>query len=210
MVFNFYNKTTKNSLYLGILLLIIFAILLFCSYPTVFSDQNVSYYVYSTVVQGFLALIGFLGAVSVFKLQLIENEAQKISAGLEDTVKMYKGVEVHSYSWIEMMNVCEEIIQDKNSQWQLQQIKSGCDKLFKLRDEKSPVRNSMIDLSLISMINIILALFGMPLSRLFIVENLFFINYIYMMVIFTLSIYSAINAVQVIRYCVGYSFSIKL
>lgn len=179
-------------------------------YKIIFSNQNVSYYLFSTIVQGFLALVGFLGALTVFKIQLIENEAQKISAGLEESVKMYRGVIVHSYSWIEMMGECSYILDDKNSQWQIPQIKSGYEKLCKLRDEKSPIRNSMVDFSIVTFVNIFIALLGIVLSTAFISNCLYFINTVYSFITIILSFYSVINAFGVIRSSLGYSYSIKI
>ena len=48
-------------------------------YVEVFSDQNLAYYLFSTIVQGFLALVGFLGAVAIFKIQLLESDMTSIT-----------------------------------------------------------------------------------------------------------------------------------
>lgn len=205
-----YNYLTSHpiiyKLSIAVYFILILVILVF--YKSIFIDQNVSFYTYSTIVQGFLALVAFLGTVTIFKIQLIENEAQKISIGLEEGVKMYKGIEVHSYSWIGMMNVCQAILENKDSQWQIQQIRSGYDKLCKLRDEKSPIRSEMVDFSLFSFINIIMALIGIPLSKLFISQNLLFIGAIYLLINVTFSFVSIRSAFKLIRKCLGYSFFI--
>jgi len=191
-----------------ILLVVFFGLLYF--YKDVFSDQNVSFYTFSTIVQGFLALVGFLGALTVFKIQLIENEAQKISTGLETSIKMYKGIEVHSYSWIEMMNACSVILENKDSNFNITEIKSGYEKLCKLRDQKSPIRNDMVSFSLVTMINVMISLLGILLSKVFISNELFLTNAFYTLLTLCLAFYSIKSAFKVIRSCLGYSFRVSL
>lgn len=42
-------------------------------YKIIFSDINIVLTLFATIVQGFLGLIGFLGAIVLFKLQTLEN-----------------------------------------------------------------------------------------------------------------------------------------
>lgn len=210
---NLYNyvlgSSTRLTKLIDCLFILMIILLLFYS-KAVFSDQNVAFYTFSTIVQGFLALVGFLGAFTIFKIQLIENEAYKISTGLESSVKMYNGEITHSYSWIEMMNECSKILDNEASQWKLVEITSGYQKLCKLRDEKSPIRNTMVDFSLITIVNIIIALLGILLSKIFISNTLFLVNGFYVSLSLCLSYISIKIAFKLIRSCLGYSFNIKI
>ena len=191
------------SFFLAIVILLYF-------YKDVFSDQNIAFYTFSTIVEGFLALVGFLGAITIFKIQLIENEAQKISDGLEIIVLQYKGVVASSFSWIEMMNACSNILDDKNSNYHIDEIKSGFEKLCRLRDEKSPIRNTMVDFSLITLVNVMVALIGILFSKILISNGLFLANAIYTLITLCLAFYSVKMAFKVIRFGMGYSFVRKV
>jgi hypothetical protein len=207
-LYNFISRKSKFFTILADVLFIAGVVILFIFYKDVFKNQNVLFYTYSTIVQGFLALIGFLGALAIFKIQLIENEAQKVSSGLEHSVEMYKGREVHSYSWGEMVNACSHILSNKESQWQITEIQSGYDKLCKLRDEKSPVRNNMVDFSIITMVNIMISLFGILLSNVFISNELYLTNAFYSLLALCLSFISIKGAFSLIRSVLGYSFTL--
>jgi len=209
-LYNFISHKSKIFTYIADSLFFIVVVILLCFYKGVFIDEAVTFYTFSTIVQGFLALVGFLGALTIFKIQLIESEAQKISNGLEVSVKMYNGIKVHSYSWIEMMNACCAILQNKESNFQVEDIKTGYGKLCTLRDEKSPIRNSMVSFSLITMVNIVIALLGIPLSKLFVSSELFLVNTIYTLITLGLSYYSIKGAFKVIRSCLGYSFRLSI
>jgi len=204
--YNYISQKQKFFRFLANSFFFLICVFLLIFYKSIFSDQNVSFYTFSTIVQGFLALIAFLGAVAVFKLQLIENEAQKISNGLESSVRDYRGVVVHSYSWIEMMNACSKILENKDFSNNV--ISSGYEKLCRLRDEKSPIRSKMVDFSLASLVNIVVALLGIPFSKLLTVHGLVFIDAIYIVFNITLSYASTLSAFRLIRLCLGYSFKI--
>jgi len=208
-----YNYILQNKKFYTIAIYLILALVsfyIFCNYQKIIlgNDINVFYYTFSTIVQGFLALIGFLGALSVYKLQLIETEATKVAVGLEESVTLYKGSTVNSYSWIEMMNQCGFILQNKESNWQVDKIKAGYEKLCKLRDDKNSIRNTMLDFSIVSIINIIFALIMLPLSKILISNNLLLLSTILLLVNILLSLFSAKNAINVIRKCLGYGFTI--
>lgn len=210
---NLYNYISSKSVFFTRLADGLFAVIIvvtFIFYRDIFGNINSSFYTFSTIVQGFLALVAFLGTLTVFKIQLIETEAQKVSAGLESSLEMYKGKEVYSYSWIESMNLCNSILSNKESNWQIAEITSGYNKLCKLRDEKSPIRNTMVDFSIVTMVNIMIALIGISLSPLFISKGLFLTNGFYTLLVLSLSFYSIKAGFKVIRSCLGYSFSITI
>ncbi len=209
-----YNYSCQNKKIISFILYLILAILylyILWNYKGLISNSDLSvfYYSFSTIVQGFLALVGFLGSLSVYKLQLIETEASKVSQGLEPSIAMYKGEHVaRTYSWIEMMNECGYILDNKESNWEIDKVRSGHEKFIKLRDEKNSVRNSMLDFSVMSMVNIIFALIMLPLSKLLITNNLLFWSVALLLINVSLSLFSAKKAISVIRKCLGYGFTL--
>ncbi len=172
------------------------------------NDVSVFYYTFSTIVQGFLALVGFLGGVSIYKLQLIENEATKISDNLKEDIALYKGSIVFTYSWIETMNECSLILSNKDSNWKINEINSANTKFCKLRDEKNSIRNTIIDFSIVSMINIMFALINLSLSKILITKELLEFALLFLIINIIFSFFSAKVAISVIRKCLGYGFTL--
>lgn len=206
-----YNQISNNPKFFRrsfIILTFLFLTAFATQYKNVFSDQNVSFYTFSTIVQGFLALIGFLGTVVIFKLQLIENNAQSVRDGLVIFLKDYNGNIAYTYSWIEAMNTVKDLNQGGNLSMHAEQLKNGCNKLEQYSEEKSNLRKIMIDFSVISLINISVALVGLPFSKYLLFNNLYLVNSIYMLFNIGLSISSVFLAIKLIRSSLGYSFSL--
>ncbi len=123
-----YILQNKKIFSLGIFLLLfgaIFCVIYYGNDLISRGDISAFYYTFSTIVQGFLALVGFLGAVSIYKLQIIENEASKISSSLEESIALYKGPVAYAYSWIETMNACGLILENKDSYFKINEITSA-------------------------------------------------------------------------------------
>ncbi|MFA7290327.1 MAG: hypothetical protein WC055_15740 [Melioribacteraceae bacterium] len=171
-------------------------------------DISVFYYTFSTIVQGFLALVGFLGAVSIYKLQIIENQASKISSSLEESIALYKGPIAYTYSWIETMNECGYILDNKENNWKINEITSAHSKMCNLRDEKDSIRNVIVDFSIISMVNIMFALINLPISKILVINNLLQLAVLFLVINIILSFFSAKIAISVIRKCLGYGFTL--
>ncbi|MCK9578211.1 hypothetical protein M0R01_01800 [bacterium] len=206
-----YNEISKYGKikHFEIAFLLIITFLSFYFYKNLFSNINASFYILSSIIQGFLALIGFLGTVTIYKLQLIENEAEKVSSGLEEFIINYNGTEVRSYSWIEMMNTCKKILDNPNNT-STTGIKKGYERLCELQNQKQPIQKSMVDFSLLSMVNVIISLMGIPLSSFFIENRLICLNAILIIIVFLLSYYCIKGSFKTIRKSVGYSFTTKI
>lgn len=178
----------------------------------IFLDQNLYYYTFSTIIQGFLALVALLGAVVIYKLQIIENDLNKISDKVEIYVAQIKGAITKTYSWIETMNECQRILSDSadpnsnNGAY----IKMCFDKMQTLSNNRGDIRSHMVDFSLLSFLNIGLALFGLPISKLLVVNSSYYIGTLYLMINILISCISMFFAWKVVRVVMGYSFKVHL
>lgn len=85
---------TKNSKISKIVFwtLVLFSIIIMVVNRDLFSNPNVYNYSLSTIAQGFIALVAFLGAVVVFKLQLFENELNRLVDTARPAVCYFKGL----------------------------------------------------------------------------------------------------------------------
>ena len=180
-------------------------------YVEVFSDQNLAYYLFSTIVQGFLALVGFLGAVAIFKIQLLESDMTSITNFIRPwIVSNLKGDIANGYSSLEMMAEIEKFIQEGGSNIRGDHIQIAHEKFGKIYTEKSVVRRVMVDFALWSFFNVSWALIGIPLSKLLIFEKLYFILALYSMFNIVLSLASIYVAFVMIRGILGYSFVVRV
>ncbi|MFZ2187291.1 MAG: hypothetical protein WAV46_01530 [Candidatus Moraniibacteriota bacterium] len=183
----------------------------------VFSDQNLYYYTFSTIVQGFLALVAFLGAVVIYKLQIIESDLEKISNNLYFFIKVFppfsESVEgVHS--WAEIMNEGGRIIntpENKTGMYSdsIQRAEIYWNKLRKLSSDRGDIRTKMVDFSLFSFLNVGFSLISMPITRLFVEQKLFYFGEVFIIIGILISCFSLFLAFGIIRAVLGYSFSAK-
>jgi hypothetical protein len=213
----FYNYiSTKAKLFHWLadsFFFIICAVLLW-HYKTIFNDPSVSFYTFSTIVQGFLALIGFLGAVAVFKLQLVETNIQKVMDIIMPYMNAFNGVVVYGYAVSEMISEGEKIVgrllvDGRRPDHYDEHIKIGVQKLKNLTENKDQVRNFVVDFSLLSLINIMIALLGIPFSKFAIYHGHIFLITCYMLLNIGVSYASVFSAFKLIRLCIGYSFVMR-
>ncbi len=183
----------------------------------VFSDQNLYYYTFSTIVQGFLALVAFLGAVVIYKLQIIESDLDKISNNLYLYIRVFppfsesvEGV----YSWVEIMNEGEKIInsQENKTGMHSDSVKKAeiyLNKLRNLSSDRGGIRTKMVDFSLFSFLNVGFSLISMTITRFFVEQELFYLGEAFIIIGILASCFSLFLAFKIIRAVLGYSFSAK-
>jgi len=210
VLYNYYSEHTRLFNCSMIIFLVLVVGSIFRDYLCVFSDQNLSYYLFSTVVQGFLALVGVLGAVALFKIQLLESNATSTTEFVKAFVTAHRGVLANGYSPEEMMVETEKILEDQQITLYRSNIEVAYNKLKKISVEKSEIRKDMVDFSLWSFFDVLLALIGMPFSKFLIVHQLYFWIGLYSIFNILLSLVALLLAFIMIRHILGYSFTRKL
>lgn len=210
-MYNFIRKI-KNLKYIIYLLLIIIFVILFIFRTEIFNDQNLYYYTFSTIVQGFLALVAFLGTVVIYKLQIIEMELNKIGEKLIDFLFSMTGTQKYlAFTYIEIINESDQFIQSVNSkgmdEQNINKIRIYSNKLKDLNNEKGEIRNNMVDFTILSFLNISLALIGIPLSKYFVNNQLFFVGYILLILNILISFVTLYYTWKVIRKVMGYTIN---
>jgi hypothetical protein len=128
----------------------------------IISDSNLYYYLFSTIVQGFLALGGVLGTAVVFKIQLIDNNLESIRDHALPTVRYYKGLPSESYSWEEVRDVLVDALSHEENLT----AKSFLLKINSLESEKKNIIKKAVWFFIIMFINVIVALLSIPISKL--------------------------------------------
>lgn len=207
-LYNYYTSHKKSLDILTFILIVLILVFSLLYYKDVFSDQNLSYYLYSTIVQGFLSLLGFLGALAIFKIQLLENEISQVADSIREPMRLHRVTTIDGYSSIEIMNEAEKIIQDKNVNINVNEIIVGYNRIKKVFTEKSDIRKSMVDFAMWSFINVSFALLGLLYSKTLIVNALYFFAGVYPVINICISLASLIMALILIRRILGYSFTL--
>jgi hypothetical protein len=203
-IYNFITKIKKKyKTSLIILILIILFILIYCFYDYIFVKDSVYYYTFSTIVQGFIGLIAFLGAVVVFKLQIHENEINKVLDVLRGLLDSFYDVECQYSSNDEIKKICEEkkiVLKDS--------AKSNYIKLTEIDRQKGELRSVLVDFVIITLINVSMAIFGLLFVPIF--QFHVFIGTLFLLSNIFLSIFSLYWVWRVVRVTLGYSFELNL
>jgi hypothetical protein len=208
----FYINKTKRVKFLLAGLVVLLFILLFLFSNGIFRDQNLYYYVFSTIVQGFLALVALLGAVVVYKLQIIETDLNGTRDRMENDLTYFLGQAPYSFSWAEAMNEAKKILDanDKNSTHEshIKRIEMNWNKLDGLNKERSIIRSKMVDFCLGSFLNIGTALIFLPISKIITLQEVYILGFIFVSLNITLSVVLMFFALGVVRIVMGYDFKL--
>jgi hypothetical protein len=171
---------------------------------TIFIDPTTYYYIFSTITQGFIALVAFLGTVIIFRLQLYENEMEKISDSVSGFIKYYRGTDINTYSAIEMMRACQDILAVKSSTAYRLEIEKIYHHMSVVNTTKGETRNQMVEFTIISFVNVSLALISLVFPQ--VLKSFPAVGLVVTIFNISLSIFSLFFAWRVVRSAVGYSY----
>lgn len=202
-----YNLIVKKPLIEKIFWLSFFVISIILIYNAKsIANENLYYYSFSTIVQGFLSLVALLGAVVIYKIQLLENEMIKITIEFSKTSQAIFVPRCNLSSPIELMNSLQlQITSFKEVNRPCDIISVFHEKLNSINNQKSEIRTDLVDFSLFSFVNVGLALINLSLSKLLMSSYPYFVEGCLLVNIF-LSLYSLKLALSLIKKSVGYSF----
>ena len=214
-LYNYYSRNnTKRSKILVTIDSLLLIILLSFFINTAFKDQNLYYYTFSTIIQGFLALVALLGAVVVYKLQIIETELNGTRDRMENDLTYFMGQAVYSFSWIEAMIEARKILdnnaytESSGNEKYIERIEANWTKLDKLSKERGIIRSKMVDFCLGSFLNIGAALIFLPISRIVTLQETYILGFILLILNVIISIFLMFFALGVVRAVMGYSFKL--
>lgn len=207
-IYNFLTKKFFKIKIASSIVVLALIVLLVIEANNIFLDQNLYYYIFSTIVQGYLALVSFLGAVVIYKLQIAENSLNSINERLKGPAKYFKGAPAESFSVEEMMQLGKEMTSRTEKSFYENTVEKGYIEMDKILKEKKDIRSKMVDFSLLSFFNVGMGLIGLLISKLFLSTNLYPYAGIYLVINITLSFISMFYAFSVIRKTLGYDFNL--
>lgn len=209
-MYNFYLKY-KNLTKLAIIILsALFIYGLLNISPNIFVEQNIYFYTFSTIVQGFMSLVALLGAIIIFKMQTEDQSLQNLSDGIKNSVCKYKGQEANGYTVIQMYSEAAEIIRAHKDIMEphLSILRDGVNRMKLVLDSKSDARNNLVNFVIISFINIVVALISLTLTPIFV--KFWIVGGIALYSSLILSAISLYLAFLIIKKAVGYTYKINV
>ncbi len=171
-----------------------------------FQDSTVYYYFFSTVVQGFLTLVAFLGAFVVFKLQILHTEFETLIDKIRNQlVSLLDDSSLHKSTDDEIAQKASDVYYEKvnykKADANADHVKNHYPRIEKSLNKTRIIREGMILFSIISFLNVGLSLAGIPLSKYFLTEphNISIINLVLLIICFIFSILSLLLAYKLIK-----------
>lgn len=214
-LYNYFSRhNTKRFKALALTFFTFLSLLILLHYDKIFKDQNLYFYTFSTIVQGYLALVGFLGAVVIYKLQILETDLNNLRDQNRPDMEYFRGVAGKGFSWIESMSESEKIVNDHpehdGSKAERERVAVRFKRFKELSKEKNIIRRKAVDFSLLSFLNVGFSLVSIMLSKFLVVNDLYILGFILVIVAITISILSMFSAIHIIRIVMGYSFSLTI
>lgn len=166
--------------------------------------ENIFFYSFSTIVQGFVALVALLGGVVVYKLQIIEGSLNQMADQLRPFLEYYRGAPAKIYIWQEIITESKKIL-ESGKEYARAEIEVVSKTMISIVEDRSNIRSSMVDFSLFTFLTIAFALVGLPLSSIFNGKFLI-VGQVYLAVCLLASLYILVVALDIIRLIMGHDF----
>lgn len=160
-VVNFLNKKyIRFVFYLVLLFFVVFAIFQLFSINKE-SENDFYYYLFSSIIQGFLALIGVLGASFIYKLQLIENNLMSVRDLSVTWIRQSINSSYDEVSWtVVKMEIDSRLKKDVNNL----RLKDLAHRFSEYSEQLNLFRIDMMLFFKASLFNIGFAILSLPIS----------------------------------------------
>jgi len=184
----------------------IFGALVLYYAPVLFENSSTYFYVFSTISQSFVALVAFLGALVVFKMQLIENEIKETRRGIGVELNYYLNSQADTFNNDEII---ESINKRVSTDAHYSILRASGDKMIKRTNEKREIRRSMVDFAIWNFIVVAIALILLPLSIFFVKGYLLYVGALFVLFNISISIKALHYGYFLVRLTMGYDFEIS-
>lgn len=182
--------------------------LLFHFAPVIFSNENVFFYTFSTIAQSFVALVAFLGAIVVFKMQLIDQNVRRIIGGINIQLNYYAGPsEANTLDSDQVIDLIDKRI-ETDAHYRI--LRKNGDDLIKLRDERRILRRSMVDFTIWNFFVVSLSLLLLPVSSILTTGNFVYLGAFLISLNLTISVISLFYGYLLVRSVMGYDFELSI
>ncbi len=208
-MFNFF--VVNKNIIIIVSFIPVFAIvgLLYHFASQIFSDVNVYFSIASSIVQGLLGLVAFLGTVIVFKIQLEDQALQKLSDSVEPVLAHIHGNRVAALTPTQMLNECIDTLTSLDPKYPHREfiimIRSKMEETLASRRE---VRSKMVDFAVVSFLNVALAIIVILFTP--VLATYWCIGGILLTSNILFSFFALYTALKTVRRAMGYDFKLSL
>lgn len=127
------------------------------------SDSYVFYYTYSTIAQGFVALVAFVGALAIFKMQRDQDAKQRLGDQMFPFIHRIMGNSVIGTLLDELIIICKTIAEEPAGHPDRQKIKEIYDKIVPLVESQRLMTIYLKRFAYVCLADVAIALLGIPL-----------------------------------------------
>lgn len=159
----------KITIYIAFLIIVIVMGYIFYFTKNI-KDQTFYYYLFSSIIQGFLALVGVLGAAVIYKMQLIENNLNLVKEKSINFIRMHINGSYDEYSWKVVKIEIEKQLQESPENLN---YKDMSHKFNDLSEHLELIKNDIIQFSSVTFVTVAIAFLGLPLSNFLLTEELY-------------------------------------
>ncbi len=160
-VVNFLNKKyIRFIFYLAFLFFVVFAIFQLFSISKE-AENDFYYYLFSSIIQGFLALIGVLGASFIYKLQLIENNLINVRDLSVTWIRQSVNSSYDEVSWAVVKMEIDSRLKENNEDLRLKDLSH---RFSEYSEQLNLFRSDMTLFFKASLFNIGFAILSLPIS----------------------------------------------
>lgn len=129
------------------------------------TDSYVYYYSYSTIVQGFVALVAFTGALAIFKLQRDQDARQRLVNDVSPIIQNYNLDTVVGASSDELISLFERLVKEPTGGLSYrEEIKKICAKILELAEAQRLMTIYLKRFAYVCLADVAIALLGIPLT----------------------------------------------
>jgi hypothetical protein len=209
------SNIRKIKLYIGgtiiekrkILIIVFFVIIIITTllfnynYNISLFSKETLFWLFSTVLQAFAALIAFVATAIIFRLQNIRSEKNSIIERLRDLLRFFKNDEPLGYTHQDVINEAREIYSVEQKFWtdKSNQIKQLTERIDRLDKNSLGVKNSLQKSFIYNFIVMCLALIFLIFTE-YIINYYLDISSVALILIFSFfSLFSVFRTLSVIR-----------
>ena len=138
-----------------LVLIIIIVFRLFPFYKEIIITENVLFWTFSTIVQGFMGLLAFFGMVGIFRTELLERKLDQIVEKARSFVMYFRGSPAEPYIQEELIEELDKINNEKRmSSSHLTQVKILNTRIKNIINRRNVIKDAIIKFAEVTLFTI--------------------------------------------------------
>ena len=185
--------------------LVVILVIVLCSAPYIFTAKELYYNFANAIIQGFLALIAFLGTVVVFKVELENRALEDLASQIKKNLAFYHELigNVGLMTPTQVRDACQQVLDSRQDNGDRNLIEMYKKKMNETIESSLDAKEQMMNLATMVFLNTLLALVILLLSQQ--LANSWQVGAGLVVLSTVISTVSLLNGIQLLRRAIGYS-----